>query len=102
MDQLAFWAVYHYIKSLKILKTKGAKIMQEIKIGRKYRHFKGKNYLVTNFATHRETGEKYVIYKDLSEKGEVYILPYETFAAEIDTEKYPKAKQKYCYEEITR
>ena len=76
--------------------------MQEIKIGRRYQHFKGKYCLVTNFATHPETGEKYVIYKDLSEKGGVFVLPYNSFAAEVDKKKYPKSKQKYCFEERPR
>ena len=39
--------------------------MQDIQIGRVYRHFKGDYYLVEGVAQHSETGEPYVIYRKL-------------------------------------
>ena len=39
--------------------------MQDIQIGRVYRHFKGDYYLVEGVAQHSETGEPYVLYRKL-------------------------------------
>ena len=42
--------------------------MQDIQIGRVYRHFKGDYYLVEGVAQHSETGEPYVIYRKQNER----------------------------------
>lgn len=43
---------------------------REIKIGKKYRHFKGNEYLVLHLAKHSETLEDMVVYQSLyGEKG---------------------------------
>ena len=39
--------------------------IQQIKINRVYRHFKGDNYLVVDIARHSETKEEYVVYRRL-------------------------------------
>ena len=39
--------------------------MQELKLKRVYRHFKGDHYLIEDTARHSETGEEYVIYRKL-------------------------------------
>ena len=39
--------------------------MQELLVGRVYRHFKGDYYLVEGVAKSSETGEDYVIYRKL-------------------------------------
>lgn len=39
--------------------------MQEFKLKRVYRHFKGDYYLTEDIARHSETGEEYVIYRKL-------------------------------------
>jgi hypothetical protein len=39
--------------------------MNELKLHRIYKHFKGDCYLVEDVATHSETQEKYVIYRHL-------------------------------------
>ena len=39
--------------------------MEEVKIGRVYRHFKGNYYFVENVALDSETKERMVVYKPL-------------------------------------
>ena len=39
--------------------------LQEIKINRVYKHFKGDYYLVVDVAKHSETKEDYVVYRRL-------------------------------------
>lgn len=74
--------------------------MRTILEGRKYRHFKGKEYTVIALATHTETGEQYVVYKALHGDRTVYVRPYDMFASEVDREKYPDVEQKYRFELI--
>lgn len=52
---------------------------REIKIGMKYRHFKGNEYLVLHVANHSETLENFVVYQALyGEKG-IWVRPLEMF-----------------------
>lgn len=74
--------------------------MREIIPGKKYMHFKGKEYLVTDIAIHSETRELYVVYKALYGDFKTFIRPYEMFASPVDREKYPDVKQEYRFEEI--
>lgn len=48
----------------------------------KYRHFKGAFYWVICIATHSETSEKLVIYKN--DKDEVYARPYNMFFETVE------------------
>jgi Uncharacterized protein conserved in bacteria len=70
--------------------------MQELKIGAKYRHFKGSIHRVLNIAVHTETEEDLVIYQSL-DSGKVWARPLQMFLEEVDHE---KIKQKYRFELI--
>lgn len=73
--------------------------MNNVKVGRKYRHFKGDIYKVIAVGYHSETQEKMVVYKDI-ETGKVCIRPHDMFISDVDHEKYPDVKQKKRFELI--
>lgn len=72
--------------------------MQELKIGRVYRHFKGDYYLVEGVADHSETGETYVIYRKLYGDGGLWLRPMEMFLSPVDREKYPDVQQEHRFQ----
>ena len=74
--------------------------LRKLKIGAKYRHFKGGEYEILNIATHTETSETLVIYQDVTDKERVWARPLEMFNSPVDKEKYPTVNQKYRFEEI--
>lgn len=56
--------------------------MEEVKIGRVYRHFKGNYYFVENIAHHSETQERMVVYKPLYEREDgnsIWVRPENMF-----------------------
>ena len=67
-------------------------------IGRKVRHFKGKEYLVLGTVIHTETLETMVLYKALYGTCETFVRPIKMLLSEVDREKYPDAKQVYRLE----
>lgn len=72
---------------------------RQIKVGTKYRHFKGHIVDVMCIAKHTETEEDMVVYKRLS-TGEIWTRPLAMFTSEVDHEKYPEVTQRYRFEEI--
>lgn len=76
--------------------------MQELKIGKIYKHFKGNLYRVEDVAKHSETGEVYVVYRQMYGERELWIRPKSMFLEEVDHEKYPEVTQKYRFELIEK
>jgi len=79
--------------------------MREIKIGQKYRHFKGKEYKVLDIVYDSESNndeeyKKVVIYQALYGERLKWARPYDMFNSEVEHEKYPDVEQKYRFEEI--
>lgn len=72
--------------------------MREVKIHGVYRHFKGRCYLVEDVALHSETGEEYVVYRQLYGEGKVWIRPKAMFLEPVDRTKYPDCRQEYRFE----
>ena len=71
-------------------------------IGRRYRHFKGNVYVVTNLAVQSENEGILVIYKDFKQPDKVWARPLDMFLSEVDHEKYPDVVQKMRFEKITK
>ena len=60
--------------------------MDEVKIGRVYRHFKGNYYFVENVAYDSETKERMVVYKPLynrEDNRQLWVRPEKMFLEEI-------------------
>jgi len=69
---------------------------RELKLGARYRHFKGNEYLVLHVARHSETLEEYVVYQALYGEHGIWVRPLEMFMSmkEVD------GRQVYRFEEI--
>jgi hypothetical protein len=52
---------------------------RQIKIGRKYRHFKGNEYRVLHVAKHSETLEELVVYQALYGEMGIWVRPLKMF-----------------------
>lgn len=52
---------------------------RQVKVGGKYRHFKGNEYEVVAIARHSETLEPLVVYRALYGEGDVWVRPLAMF-----------------------
>ena len=77
---------------------KGDFSVREIEIGAVYRHFKGNYYKVEDIARHSETGEIYVVYRQMYGDESLWIRPLSMFLEKTDKEKYPDSAQEYRFE----
>lgn len=55
-----------------------------IKIGKKYKHFKGNEYLVLHLAKHSETIEDLVVYQALYGERGIWVRPLEMFVEQVE------------------
>ncbi|WP_334308148.1 DUF1653 domain-containing protein [Acetoanaerobium noterae] len=58
--------------------------LRTLKIGKKYRHFKGNEYLVMHIAKHSETLEEVVIYQALYGEMGIWVRPLEMFLEQVE------------------
>jgi hypothetical protein len=62
--------------------------MSENKItpGKKYRHFKGNEYLVLHIAKHSETLEEFIVYQALYGEMGIWIRPLNMFLEQVEVD----------------
>lgn len=75
--------------------------MNQVKIGKIYRHFKGNYYFIQDVALDSETKERIVIYKPIYDRNDsqIWVRREEMFLEEIDqTRKDNITGQKYRFE----
>lgn len=76
--------------------------LREDMVGRRYRHFKGRTYIVKDIAIHTESDEIMVIYKCFSDPLVTWCRPLSMFTSDVDRKKYPDVKQKKRFEPFTK
>lgn len=57
---------------------------REIVPGKKYRHFKGNEYLVLHIARHSETLEELVVYQALYGEYGIWVRPLKMFLEQVE------------------
>lgn len=74
--------------------------MEEVKIGRVYRHFKGNYYFVENVALDSETQERMVVYKPLYDREDsmIWVRKEKMFLEEIPERPDNITGQKHRFE----
>lgn len=76
--------------------------MREIKKGLVYKNVDGNLYQVTDIVNDYTSNNNVVIYRALYGERLSYAMPYDKFSAEINTNEYPTASQKYYFQEYKR
>ena len=98
-----------YIKELKALYKKlsdrNIREIREIPTANDvYRHFKGNYYTIMAVGHHSETGERMVVYYDMSGMSSSIdnpcIRPLDMFMSEVDHDKYPDVIQRYRFKKV--
>lgn len=74
-----------------------SEIFRNIKIGKKYRHFKGNEYLVLHVAKHSETLEELVVYQALYGERGIWVRPLAMFLEQVEV----NGKRVNRFEEIS-
>lgn len=80
-------------------------ILEELRdsmVGRRYRHFKGRIYIVIDLAVNTESDEIMVIYKCFTDPLVTWCRPLSMFTSDVDRKKYPNVKQKRRFEPLSR
>lgn len=75
--------------------------MEQVKIGKVYRHFKGNYYFIEDVALDSETKERVVIYKPIYDRNDsqIWVRREEMFLEEIDASRKDNITgQKYRFE----
>lgn len=75
--------------------------MEEVKVGRVYRHFKGNYYFVENVAYDSETKERMVVHKPLYNREDgrlIWVRPEKMFLEEIPERPDNITGQKHRFE----
>lgn len=75
--------------------------LRENMVGRRYRHFKGRIYIVNDIAVHTESDEIMVIYKCFTDPLVTWCRPLSMFTSDVDRIKYPDVKQKKRFEPLS-
>lgn len=74
--------------------------MEQVKIGKVYRHFKGNYYFVENVALNSENTERMVIYKAIYDRpdSQIWVRPEKMFLEEIPERPDNITGQKHRFE----
>ncbi len=77
--------------------------MEEVKIGKVYRHFKGNYYFVENVALDSETKERIVVYKPIYDRMDstIWVRREKMFLEEIPERPDNITGQKHRFELVT-
>lgn len=57
--------------------------MQEITVGKTYRHYKGNIYKIIALAKHSETAENMIVYQSVK-NGDIWVRPYDMWNEIVD------------------
>lgn len=58
--------------------------VRELKTGKRYKHFKGNEYLVLHKARHSETLEEMVVYQALYGEHGIWVRPMDMFLEQVE------------------
>lgn len=75
--------------------------LKENMVGRRYKHFKGRTYIVNDIAVHTESDEIMVIYKCFTDPFVTWCRPLSMFTSDVDRIKYLDVKQKKRFEPLS-
>lgn len=60
--------------------------VRKLKIGKVYRHYKGKEYLALHIAKHSETLEDMVVYQTLYGEKQIWVRPLKIFLEKVEVD----------------